>query len=629
MNKEELLARIKSVEWDDIEFKRARNAVPEGVLKAVSAFANAGGGHIILGVSEADDGYAITGVSDVDKVQGEFLSLVRNSEKISVVLPITPDVLEFPEGRVICIYVPEASDRNKPVYLDGDLKRTFIRRGAGNHRCNMSEITDFLRHSDEPTYDSQTIEIDPLNFFDPDSVRWYREEIPSGRVGADDEDDDATFLRKMGFIVERDGKPFPIRAAVLLFGQWHYVSELLPSMLVDLKCYRHAQGQYSTSIRWADCVEVEGNLVNSLQTIIDFLKKHTNRSFALNLATFRRIDDPPENASFREAAVNLLIHQDYGRKGRSAVIRIFNDCVEFVNPGCALASREEMLEPGEKDLRNPRIVTAFRRIGFSEQGGFGLPEIFDNWRSIGYLPPKIDNDKKHRVFRITLPTKLLSDDETQKVLENAGIDQHGDPALVVAFLLHENEADLTDIKALTGRVSAAARSLADDLVAQGIIKRVQGTSPRFRLGDRLVDINRVIGSATGSATRHTAERAAAQLDENTDDSGEAAIAEDPNGSTLGSSSMLDGFSEAQWAAIEISGTPCSIADLMKAAGLTHRGSFRKTHLKPLIDGGFMEMTVPDAPNSSRQKYVLTRYGRNLRRARFGASARQSGGSRGK
>lgn len=419
MNREQLLARIDSVEWDDIEFKKARNAVPKGALEAVSAFANASGGHIVFGVSEAGGGYAVTGVSDVDKVQGDFFSLIENAGKISAALPIAAKVHEFPEGRVICIHVPEAPNNMKPVHLDGDLKRTFIRRGAGNHRCNMVEIADFIRHSGGPSYDSQAVEIDPLTFFDPDSVRWYRKRIPSGKGGIADSDDDATFLRKMGFIVERDGQPFPMRAAVLLFGKQRYVSELFPRTLVNLKFYRHARGEYSASDRWADRVEVEGNLVSSLQTITEFLEKHTNRPFAVNLSTFRRVD---AKVSFREAALNLLIHQDYGREGRSAVIRIFDDCVEFVNPGCALASCESVLEPGEKELRNPHIAAAFRRMGISKQEGFGLPEIFADWRRIGYLPPKIDNDKEHRVFRITLPTRRLCDDETQNVLKYAKID---------------------------------------------------------------------------------------------------------------------------------------------------------------------------------------------------------------
>lgn len=419
MNREQLLARISSVEWDDIEFKKARNAVSKGALEAVSAFANASGGHIVLGVSEAGGGYAVTGVCDVDKVQGDFLSLVESAEKISAALPVTTKVHEFPEGRVICIHVPEAPDNMKPVHLDGDLRRTFIRRGAGNRRCNMVEIKNFLRHSGGPYYDSQAVEIDPLTFFDPDSVRLYRQKIPSGKGGAADSDDDATFLRKMGFIVERNGQPFPMRAAVLLFGKQRYVSELFPRTLVNLKFYRHVRGECPASDRWADRVEVEGNLVNSLQTIIEFLEKHTNRPFAVNLSTFRQVD---AKESFREAAVNLLIHQDYGREGRSAVIRIFDDCVELVNPGCALASCESMLEPGEKELRNPHIAAAFRRMGISKQEGFGLPEIFADWRRIGYLPPKIDNDKEHRVFRITLPTRRLCDDETQNVLKYDKID---------------------------------------------------------------------------------------------------------------------------------------------------------------------------------------------------------------
>ena len=431
---------------------------------------------------------------------------------------------------------------------------------------------------------------------------------------------------KWGSLLKGMESRFRFAAAVLLFGKQQHVFQRVPRMVVDLKFYKHAQGEYSTSKRWTDRVEVEDNLVNSLHAIIEFFEKHTNRPFALDLATFRRVDDPPEIASFREAAVNLLIHQDYGREGRSAVIRIFDDCVEFVNPGCALASRESMLEPGEKELRNPRIVTAFRRIGFSEQEGFGLPEIFANWRNIGYLPPKISNDKKHRIFRITLPTKPLSDDETQKVLGHAKIDQHGDPARVVSFLLHENEADLTDIKALTGQASAEAHELIADLVAQDILKRVEGASPRFRLGDRIVKINRRIGSTTGSATRHTADQASTQVDENTNGSGEAPIAEVPSGSTLGSSSMVDGFSEAQWAAIEVADTPCSLAALMEAAEFAHKTNFRRVHLKPLIEEGLVEMTVPESPKSPKQRYVLTQEGRKLRSARFGSASQQLDGS---
>ena len=41
----------------------------------------------------------------------------------------------------------------------------------------------------------------------------------------------------------------------------------------------------------------------------------------------------------------------------------------FWNPGDAFTTTDELLDPTAKHLRNPAIVTAFRRIGLSEQAG--------------------------------------------------------------------------------------------------------------------------------------------------------------------------------------------------------------------------------------------------------------------
>ena len=40
----------------------------------------------------------------------------------------------------------------------------------------------------------------------------------------------------------------------------------------------------------------------------------------------------PDYSSFREAAINLLIHQDYGDHGRKASIRFFRDRMVLWNP---------------------------------------------------------------------------------------------------------------------------------------------------------------------------------------------------------------------------------------------------------------------------------------------------------
>jgi ATP-dependent DNA helicase RecG len=51
------------------------------------------------------------------------------------------------------------------------------------------------------------------------------------------------------------------------------------------------------------------------------------------------------------------------------------------------------------------------------------------------------------------------------------------------------------------------------------------------------------------------------------------------------------------------------ADIQAALGLKHEEHFRETYLRPAVDGKFIEMTIPDKPRSSQQRYRLTAAGK--------------------
>jgi len=53
-------------------------------------------------------------------------------------------------------------------------------------------------------------------------------------------------------------------------------------------------------------------------------------------------------------------------------------------------------------------------------------------------------------------------------------------------------------------------------------------------------------------------------------------------------------------------------EIQTKLGLSHRENFRSNYLKPALEQGFIEMTIPDKPNSSLQKYRLTILGRQLK-----------------
>ncbi|MCW5602645.1 Fic family protein [Nitrosomonas sp.] len=57
--------------------------------------------------------------------------------------------------------------------------------------------------------------------------------------------------------------------------------------------------------------------------------------------------------------------------------------------------------------------------------------------------------------------------------------------------------------------------------------------------------------------------------------------------------------------------------LKEALGLKDDEHFRKAYLLPALDAGLIEMTIPDKPRSSKQKYRLTDKGRQVMAQRGG------------
>ena len=50
-------------------------------------------------------------------------------------------------------------------------------------------------------------------------------------------------------------------------------------------------------------------------------------------------------------------------------------------------------------------------------------------------------------------------------------------------------------------------------------------------------------------------------------------------------------------------------DLQAALKLQDRKSFRELYLNPALEQGLIEMTIPDKPRSSRQRYRMTEKGK--------------------
>jgi hypothetical protein len=54
--------------------------------------------------------------------------------------------------------------------------------------------------------------------------------------------------------------------------------------------------------------------------------------------------------------------------------------------------------------------------------------------------------------------------------------------------------------------------------------------------------------------------------------------------------------------------PRKAGEIQKLVGLRHREIFQNNYLKPLLEAGWLERTIPDKPRSRKQRYRTTALG---------------------
>ncbi len=77
MTKEELVGRLRDIEWDDFEVKTAKSELPKNIWETVSAFSNCSGGWIVLGVKQTGRLFEVVGVDNIEKLEQDFFGTLR------------------------------------------------------------------------------------------------------------------------------------------------------------------------------------------------------------------------------------------------------------------------------------------------------------------------------------------------------------------------------------------------------------------------------------------------------------------------------------------------------------------------------------------------------------------------
>lgn len=613
MTLDELRQHLSEIEWRDIEFKKAQRGVPREAYSTVSAFANTGGGHIVFGVGQDNGQFEIVGVLEPDKVQNDFLSVLRSGDKLSCIISAEESCITADGKTVLAFFIPESRRELKPVHLNRELRESFIRRGGGDEHCTEEEIKRFIRDADARSYDSEPLhEFDIGSCFDAESIAWYRS-IFSRRYPAHDTEagDNTAFLNYFGLLVTESGTLFPTRAAVLLFGNAASINRTLARAIVDVRKVVASSVDLMPEERWDDRRLLEGNLIRCWREGVQyFTDRIAERPFQVDASTLHGSDAPPDYLAFREAFLNLLTHQDFGDQSRKAVITFYADQILFWNSGASYTSGEDLFQPGDKPVRNPRVRSMLQRIGIGEQAGTGVRTIYSNQRRLGRLPPVLVNDRSDQAFKVILSKRSITSQREQWARQRLGVTLTDQEAAVFLQALRQGSLGPLEAASVAGLNPAETGRLLERLVHQQLLEihaAVQRRTfrPKPVFAERAESLLAPLGDAAPAPAAPISDPAQpATLGTPTAPPTQPTT----NLVTQGSDQVADDGSKTKLI-LEFCLAARSVPAIMEKVGIRHRSYFKKNYLDPLLDVGLLAATHPRQPRHPDQGYLTTDAGK--------------------
>lgn len=419
-------------EWREgpqLEFKRAENKVPEDMWETYSAFANSGGGLIILGV---DDDGKIRGVQNASRMLDKIVNDLNNRSKTSINLcpdASALDSIDVKGHTLIVMKVRRARAQEKPVYINKNMGQTFYRRGSSDFRCSDDQLEQMVRDKSPDCMSDRMVPQTTWECIDIPSWRGYRNNMRSYKPEHPwVELDDLDLLEKLGGY-KRDaetGAEGLTLAGLLMFGTDDAIRKYFPRFQINYFEYDGSE-RFDVGKRWADRLYPDGTwTANLYQFFFRTLRKLTEslkQPFQLHDGLFAQ-GDTASHEAVREALANAIVHADFYGEG-GIIIRKYTDKIELTNPGSLLIPVERIYRGGVSVCRNIGLQTMFLRIGIVEKTGSGYDTMFNGWIENCLVPPHVREEKDPAQVIWTLPfVGMIPKGEEKRLREVIGYQKY-------------------------------------------------------------------------------------------------------------------------------------------------------------------------------------------------------------
>ncbi len=409
------------------------------MIETLSAFANTKGGRVLLGVT--DEG-KIAGISVGQESIQKWINQIKSNTAPSII----PDVeIRTLEGKSV-IELEVGEFPIKPVSCRG---RYYKRVNNSNHRLSLSELSDIHLKTINSSWDYYADHYHSVDDISEEKVFKFMD-----AVGI--QDNLLTFLNKYEFL--KEGKI--TYGCYLLFARNNVLISTIEA------------GRFASETTIKDSITIKKDLFSEIDEIIEFTYKHSNKAYIITGKPKReeRWDYPMD--AIREIVVNMIVHRNY-QSSNDSIIKIFDDRIEFFNPGKLSGELTiEKIKTGKYKsfLRNKQIAGAFKEANIIEKYGTGIKRVIESFQAYGLEEPLFESFqdgfqvtvfKKKTDLKTGLRTGLKTDLKTETI-EN----------LIISLMKDHPKITIPELADRVGRGMTMTKKYIAELKTQKRISRI-------------------------------------------------------------------------------------------------------------------------------------------------------------
>lgn len=504
----EIVAGLRAIgiEFEDVEVKRAAGGTPQSLAETMSAFANARGGIIILGLDEKA-GFTAVGVADPAAMRDEVAGIARS--KLTPALAPSIEIVPFEGAAVLVVEVGALPLSQRPCYVTtrGIYNGAFIRVGDGDQRLTAYEIDRLRENAGQPRWDEELVSQATMKDLDQDAVLRLiaaaRRNSPQAFAGLSEQE----ALTRLGVLVA-DGNSFvPSLAGLLSVGA--YPQQFFPQLMVSLAVYPNADpGEPGPGgIRFLDSAAVGGNVPTMVNDAVQAVLRNLRRaSRIVGVGREDLWEVGPEVV--REAIVNALMHRDYSPQARGTQIQVelFPDRLAVTSPGGLFGNvrLETLGETRVSSSRNARLAALLQEAGdpltgrpVAENRGSGIGMMISQVRRDTGVVPLFSANLDF--FRVTIPRTSPVTPEFREWAAAVGGGRNLSPAQLSALASAREgyEVDVALMRRLGLSAHEARRELGQLLDLGLLVPRKARDDGSYRLSPALPESAGELSAAPG------------------------------------------------------------------------------------------------------------------------------------